>query len=176
VNSAQVSFPDVSQPFVTGVIEMPAGPIPRVSGVSAHAIKKNAGFNIRYGPIHSSDIPAFIDSGYKVTPEMRLKKFPIRERLSLIPMELVAASKWMMIILPAIFLLSGMIGTGQFRTAVFHHGIFAALMLLGGLVAGTIVSPLAAGKSFCVKRHLGGCFRLLNYHWFVCKYIKSCAG
>jgi hypothetical protein len=124
-------------------------------GVAAYVVKKNTGFNVKFGPVRSSDLPVFIDSGYKATPEMRLKTFPIMERAALIPMELVIAMKWMLIVLPAIFLLSGMIGPGPFRTAVFHHGFFAALMLLGGLVAGTIVSPLflpwLPGRAFALK-------------------------
>jgi hypothetical protein len=124
-------------------------------GVAVHIAKKNTGFNIRFGPILSSDLPAFIDSGYTATPEMRLKKFPIMERAALIPMELIIAMKWMGVILPAVFVLAGIIGPGPFREAAIHHGFFPALMLCGGMIAGTIVSPLLLpwlpGRAFSIK-------------------------
>ncbi len=131
--------------------------LPQLSapGVCAHAVKKNTGFKIIYGPVRSYDLPAFIEAGYTATPEMRMKKFSMRERAALIPMELVVATKWMILILPAIFLLGGLLGSGSFMDAATHHGLFPALMLCSGLIAGTVVTPLflpwLPGRAFSVK-------------------------
>jgi acetyl-CoA decarbonylase/synthase complex subunit gamma len=131
--------------------------LPQLSapGVSAHVVHKNTGFNVRFGPVRSSDLPAFIDSGYKATPEMRLKNFPIMDRAALIPMELIIAMKWMLIIFPFVFMLSGLFGSGPFLSAAIRHGFFAAVMLTGGMTAGTIIAPLLLpwlpGRAFAMK-------------------------
>ncbi len=62
-------------------------------GVAAHTVKRQSGFRVVYGPIRAEDIPAFMDSGLKATPEMRQKTFTIGERAVLIPVELVGALK-----------------------------------------------------------------------------------
>jgi len=131
--------------------------LPQLSapGVCAHWVKKNTGFTVVFGPIRSDDLPAFIGAGYKATPEMRLKTFPVRERAALIPMELVIAAKWMLLILPAIFIISGLMGSGPFATAAIRHGFFPALMLCSGLIAGAVITPLLLpwlpGRAFSVK-------------------------
>ena len=71
-------------------------------GVAAHLVKKSSGFKVVYGPIRSADIPTFLDSGLKATPEMRHKTFALSERAALIPVELVAALRtaaWVLTVL-----------------------------------------------------------------------------
>jgi hypothetical protein len=131
--------------------------LPQLSapGIAAHVVKKETGFKVIYGPVSSSDLPAFIRSGYVATPEMRLKQFPLKDRATLIPMELVIALKWMILILPAIFCVGGLLGKGPFWNTAWRHGLFADLMLLAGLMAGTIITPLLfpwlPGRPFSVK-------------------------
>ncbi|GAG72391.1 unnamed protein product [marine sediment metagenome] len=60
-------------------------------GIAAHLIKKLSGFKVIYGPIHSKDLSAFLDSGLKATPAMRLMTFSIWDRTVLIPIELVGS-------------------------------------------------------------------------------------
>ena len=62
-------------------------------GVSAHQVKTRSGFTVQYGPIRAQDLPAYLDSGLKATPEMRRKTFTLKERAVLIPVELVEALK-----------------------------------------------------------------------------------
>lgn len=54
-------------------------------GVAAHHVGKLSGFRAIYGPIRARDLPAFLDSGLKATPEMRRKTFEMGERLPIIP-------------------------------------------------------------------------------------------
>ena len=57
-------------------------------GVSAHEVKEQTGFRVIYGPVRAEDIGNFIKSGYKTTPEMRRVKFPLWDRIKLIPVEI----------------------------------------------------------------------------------------
>jgi hypothetical protein len=59
-------------------------------GVAAHVVKKRSGFKVVYGPVLASDLPAFMAAGV-ATAEMRRVRFPIRQRLAIIPVEIVNA-------------------------------------------------------------------------------------
>ncbi|MFH1480487.1 MAG: mercury methylation corrinoid protein HgcA [Pseudomonadota bacterium] len=124
-------------------------------GIAAHKVKKLSGFTVIYGPIRAEDLTAFLDSGFKATPEMRRKTFTIGERVALIPIELVAALKWYVIILPAVFLLGGMGGSAGFWANALNHGLFALLALLAALMAGAVLTPLLLpwipGRAFSLK-------------------------
>ncbi len=93
-------------------------------GVAAHLVKKHSGFKVTYGPIRAKDLPAFLESGMKATPEMRVKTFPFWERLALIPIELVSALKAALILILVLFLLSGFLGRGPFWSSAMEHLIF----------------------------------------------------
>jgi len=124
-------------------------------GVSAHRVKKLSGFEIVYGPIKARDLPAFLDAGCKATSEMRLKTFPLGERIVLIPVELVAALKSLALILPALFLVAGLVGPGSFWNNASNYGIRAILGVSTAVFAGAILSPLLLpwlpGRAFSCK-------------------------
>lgn len=130
------------------------------SGVASYMLKRLAGFKAVYGPIRASDLPAFLDSGLQCTPEMRRKTFPLRERVALIPVELVAALKTMLYALPAIVLLSGLGGPAGYWTNVSRYGFFAVMALLGAVFAGTVAAPMLLpwlpGRAFSWKGFLTG--------------------
>ncbi len=129
-------------------------------GIAAHVVKKQTGFKVVYGPIRATDIPVFIKSEYQTTPAMRKKDFPLSERLVLIPMELIPSLKYMAIILPVIFVLSGFFGSGSFLENAMTNSLFGIIMLIGGLAAGTIITPAALpwlpGKAFSFKAMAAG--------------------
>jgi hypothetical protein len=129
-------------------------------GVAAHRVRELSGFKIKYGPIRSKDLPAFIDRGFKATPEMRLKTFPIIERVVLIPVELVEALKGAVALIPLFFLLGGLIGSAGFWANVVNHGTFAALALLSAVFGGAILTPILLpwlpGRAFALKGAVAG--------------------
>jgi len=148
--------------------------LPQLSGpgIAAHEVKKLTGFKITYGPIKSIDLPKFLDSGLKATPQMRLKTFPARERAVLIPIELVSVLKWAIFILPLVLLLGGLGGTSPgFWHNTFNHGLFAVLALLGAMLAGTVLTPLLLpwlpGRAFSLKGAVMGLvvYLLLTIFW-----------
>jgi hypothetical protein len=57
-------------------------------GVAAHEVKKRSGFKVEYGPIRAADLPDYLKT-HQATPEMRRVSFGLRDRLVLIPVELV---------------------------------------------------------------------------------------
>ena len=58
-------------------------------GVCAHDIKKQTGFEVIYGPVQAKDLPEFLHSGLKKSPDMRQVPFGFKERAVLIPIELL---------------------------------------------------------------------------------------
>jgi len=57
-------------------------------GVAAHEVKQRTGFKVEYGPVRADDLPEYLKT-HQATPEMRQVRFPLRDRLVLIPVELV---------------------------------------------------------------------------------------
>ena len=124
-------------------------------GVAAHKVKKLFGFKVIFGPIRAKDLPAFMKIGFKATPEMRCKTFTTWERTVLIPVELVSALKWALVVLPVFFLLGGVGGPAGFWAKAFNDGLFAVFCLLAALAAGAILTPLLLpwlpGRAFSFK-------------------------
>jgi acetyl-CoA decarbonylase/synthase complex subunit gamma len=129
-------------------------------GVAAHEVKKLSGFKVIYGPIKADDLPKFLDAGSKATPEMRFKTFPILERVALIPMELVAALKAGLIIIALLFLVTLVGRVGEGWTNAIHHGLFSALAILIGILAGAVLTPALLpwlpGRAFSIKGFVMG--------------------
>jgi len=131
--------------------------LPQLSapGVAAHKVKRFSGFKVVYGPIRAEDLPSFLESGMKATPGMRIKTFPFRERLVLVPVELVEALKFYLFVLPVLLFLGGLGGPGGFWYNVIHSGLFAALAVLSAIVAGTVLTPVLLpwlpGRPFALK-------------------------
>jgi acetyl-CoA decarbonylase/synthase complex subunit gamma len=131
--------------------------LPQLSGpgVAAHLVKKFSGFRIHYGPIRASDLAAYLEAGLKATSEMRLKTFPLRERLALIPIEIVAAFKVSLLILLTFFLLGGLGGPDGYWTNALNYGLFAVVAILSAIVAGAVLTPILLpilpGRAFSLK-------------------------
>jgi hypothetical protein len=124
-------------------------------GVAAHEVKRLCGFRVTYGPIRAEDVPAFIDHGFKASPEMRSKTFPLWERIVLIPVELVGAVKFLFILAPVLFLLGGFAGSGGYWANATDRGLFAVAALLGAVLAGAVLTPILLpwlpGRAFASK-------------------------
>jgi acetyl-CoA decarbonylase/synthase complex subunit gamma len=124
-------------------------------GVAAHMVRGQTGFNVVYGPVEAMDIPAFLAAGRHASPDMRRKEFPLAERAALIPMEVLPAVKWAVIIMAALALLEGITGSGPFLTDAIRSGLeaagFLALALLCGAVLVPVLLPWLPGKAFAVK-------------------------
>jgi acetyl-CoA decarbonylase/synthase complex subunit gamma len=124
-------------------------------GVSAHLVRQASGFRVHYGPVRAKDLPAYLDSGFKASREMRIMTFPLKDRAVLIPIELLAAARPYFIAAFLFMLLSGVLGPSGFLKNILHDGMFVAGALLLAVAAGTILVPLflpyLPGRAFSVK-------------------------
>jgi hypothetical protein len=129
-------------------------------GVAAHEVKARARFAVRYGPIEAADLPGWLDARGKATPQMRRKTFALGERAELIGVELTGAIGWGLVIAAAVAALGGLGGSGGYWANVLAHGSVAALAVVLGVLAGTVVTPLALpwlpGRAFAVKGAFAG--------------------
>lgn len=129
-------------------------------GVSAHEVRRTSEFEVIYGPVEAADIPEFLDAGLKASPSMRLKRFPITERAALIPIELLAALKPLLFVLPVLFVLCAIGNTQGLQANIATFGAFSAVALLFAIVSGAVLTPLALpwipGRAFSLKGFIAG--------------------
>jgi acetyl-CoA decarbonylase/synthase complex subunit gamma len=131
--------------------------LPQLSGpgVAAHLVKKFSGFKVKYGPIRASDLPAYLEAGLTATPKMRMKTFTLRERVALIPIELVAAFKAAILLMLLFFLLGGLGGPAAYWANVMNYGFFAVVAILMAIISGAVLTPillpLLPGRAFSLK-------------------------
>ncbi|UCD94166.1 MAG: acetyl-CoA synthase subunit gamma, partial [Candidatus Zixiibacteriota bacterium] len=140
------------------------------SGVSAHKVKELSGFRVIYGPVRAEDIPAFLEAGMKAAPEMRHVRFPLRDRVALIPNDLVASAENAILIAAGMMLLSGF-GPGIYSLdRVFSFGLVSAVLILLAYVIGTVIPqmllPWIPGRMFSVKGAWIGLILALFVLWY----------
>jgi len=130
-------------------------------GISAHEVKKAAGFKVCYGPVRAEDISAYIAAEYKATREMRTVAFPFIDRLILTLMEINPAMKkryplYALIIL-AIF---GLQPKGIFFRDALVGGlpflVLGLISVLSGALITPVLLPFIPFRSFAVKGWIAG--------------------
>lgn len=143
-------------------------PILGAPGVAAHTVKKESGFNVRYGTIRAADLPVYLDNGQVTTPSMRELTFTLYERLVLLPVEIVHAVKSAAIITLLLFLL-GFFSSGSTAASQMIFAYLGALYT--GIVVGPLLLPWLPGRSFAVKGASVGllwaliCYQLVGADW-----------
>jgi acetyl-CoA decarbonylase/synthase complex subunit gamma len=111
-------------------------------GVSAFQVKEMTGFRVIYGPVRAADINEFVHAGLKANPEMRLVKFPMIDRLKLIPVEL-AYGKYYLLLIPALFFaLSGLDPNGFSIDLAWKYGGTAVINLFAAYLGGCALTPI----------------------------------
>jgi hypothetical protein len=124
-------------------------------GISAHLVKKETGFTVKYGPVRAADIPEFLKKGNKKTAAMSKVLFPIKERAVLAPMESMQALKWIPI-MAVLLLLVNLLEGGPF----LGNTLIELAMFAGALVTGTVIAPILLpwipGRSFALKGWIAG--------------------
>lgn len=121
------------------------------SGVNAFDVQKRSGFKVEYGPVRARDIPEFLRFG-KATPEMRLVRFDLVDRLVLIPVEVTGVA----LPLAVATVLFGLLG-GLFSAAA------VAVAVLSGVVLFPILLPWLPTKDFSSKGFILGVFAALPF-------------
>ena len=147
-------------------------------GVSAHKVRQQCEYRVIYGPVQASDIPQFMDNGLKATPEMRIVRFGLIDRLALTPIEIVSWGKRMfwgkhgLTIMLMLLLISGLDRGGFVLSKAFHFGPEALVMYVAAFLCGAFFTPLLLpwlpGRALSVKGAFLGLLVALGigwYHW-----------
>lgn len=125
------------------------------TGVSAHKVKRQSGFDVIYGPVRAEDLPAFLDAGMEATEEMRRVNFPLKDRIVLVPVELIMSGKKVALVAACFFLLAGLTPKGYSIKLIISDGTQSVLILLvsflTSVVLGPILLPWLPGRSFSAK-------------------------
>ena len=141
-------------------------------GVAAQAVKAQSGFHVVYGPVRADSLPRFLAAGMRATPDMRRVQFSMRDRVALIPIELLVWARTALCTAVALFLLSGLGRDGYSLSRAVSVGVWHAMMFLIAYVAGAALTPTLLpwlpGHSFSSKGAWVGAALLLaigGYAW-----------
>jgi hypothetical protein len=124
-------------------------------GVAAHEVHQATSFRVVYGPVRARDLPAFLDARMVATPEMRTVRFRLRDRLVLVPVELVTGMRYSMPVVLALLILGGLSSRGYTLSSFLAIGVSSAAVALGvflvAQVLGPALLPWLPGRAFSVK-------------------------
>ncbi len=144
-------------------------------GIKSHLVKKATGFRIKFGPVEARDIRRYLDSGQKVTPEMRLVTFDIKARTVLVPMELslVMGKSWVVVLGFLVFF--GLMPQGILFNQIYSAGLPALLLFLAAVLTGAGLTPILLPwipfMSFTVKGFLLGLLPVGFVHYLTAFYV-----
>jgi hypothetical protein len=113
-------------------------------GVAAHEVKKRTGFGVEYGPVRAADVKAYLQTR-TATPEMRQVRFPLLDRLVLVPVEIVHVFPLMALVAIVLYFASGALAAWGAVTAV-----------LAGAALFPILLPWLPGRAFSAKGFILG--------------------
>ena len=106
------------------------------TGVSAWEVKRDSGWQVKYGPVRARDIRAFLSSGLRKNNEMRRILFPLTERMAIAPTELVQS--WPLLL--GIAVVSAPLGL-PLDAGYMGRLLGVGLPLLGAVAVGTLLLP-----------------------------------
>jgi hypothetical protein len=138
-------------------------------GISSHKIKEVCGFKVIWGPIKAGDLKTFLRNGRKAESHMRQVTFSMGERIVLIPVELYLIIKPSLLILFALFVLSGISPQVFSISAAWFRGLNGAVAYFLGVLAGAVIVPILLpwlpSRQFYIKGIVtglaGGIFTIL---------------
>ncbi|MGB8489948.1 MAG: mercury methylation corrinoid protein HgcA [Bacteroidales bacterium] len=130
------------------------------TGVAAHKVREETGFNIRYGPVRASDIKKFVGDGYRADPEMRKVTFSFRDRVKLIPNDFMYGKYYLLGAIALLFLISGLSANGiSFKDFQGKGGpaiMNTFLAYTSGIVLTPMFLPYIPGRFFSIKGFFAG--------------------
>ena len=124
-------------------------------GVAAHIVTAQTGFKVIYGPVRAADLPQFLANGLKTDPVMRTVTFTLKERLAVVPVELVQAWKMAFAVLVYFIILRLVSGNLLSWSTVGGFLPYIAAILIGCTVVPALL-PFVPGKSFALKGWIVG--------------------
>lgn len=130
------------------------------TGVAAHKVKEETGFNVHYGPVRASDIKRFISEGYRADKEMRRVTFGFKDRIKLIPNDFMYGKFYLLGAIALLFLISGLSNKGISYRDFAREGGPSILSVLLAYITGIIITPMflpyIPGRRFSFKGFYSG--------------------
>jgi hypothetical protein len=112
------------------------------TGVAAHKVKSETGFNVHYGPVRASDIKQFIADGYRADKSMRRVTFGFADRLKLIPNDMIYGKYYLLGALAVFVFLSLVSGEGFALNKLSEDGIKAIINVILAYISGIVITPV----------------------------------
>jgi hypothetical protein len=134
----------IKNSYLEGIVKHRRIIVPQLGavGIAAHAVKKQTGFKVIFGPVRAKDIKTFVEAGYKATAEMRRVTFTFSERAKLIPVDLMYAKNKLLIAALILFVLSGIDSNGLLFGKMLETYLFPLASLFAAYIAGIVIAPL----------------------------------
>jgi hypothetical protein len=125
------------------------------TGIAAHRVKEECGFNVIFGPVRSGDIREFIENRYRADKKMRKIEFGFSDRMKLIPNDFVYGKYYFLgaiIIVSLIsFLTSEGISADSFGITAFPSCIKILIAYISGVVVTPMLLPWIPARRFSLK-------------------------
>lgn len=133
-------------------------------GVAAHLVTRSTGFKVVYGPVRASDIPDFLKNGLKADPKMRTVTFTLKERLAVIPIELVQS--WKIALAAFGFHILVKLFSRDFMSwsTVFEFIPYIMAILIGAVLI-PVMLPWIPGRSLAWKGWIVGVIATIAYNY-----------
>jgi hypothetical protein len=132
------------------------------TGIAAHKVKEETGFNVHYGPVRASDIKRFIGEGYRADKVMRRVTFNIKDRIKLIPNDFMYGKFFLLGAMAVLFLISGLTINGISYREFSGTGGPAILNVFLAYLAGIVITPMLLpyipARRFSLKGFYAGAF------------------
>lgn len=127
--------------------------VPQLGAVSMepHVVKEILGIDIIYGPVRSNDLKAFIQADYNATEDMRKVTFTLKERLVLIPVEVVMSLKYYAIAYFLIVCINLLLGKNSILLNAFEQSLWILVAMMIGLVLFPILLPVLPFRYFSLN-------------------------
>jgi hypothetical protein len=140
------------------------------TGVAAHKVKEETGFNVQYGPVRAADIRRFIAGGYRADKEMRKVEFGFLERIKLVPNDFMYGKYYLLGAMVVMLLLSGLSSSGISYRNFSEHAASALLSVFLAYTAGIVLTPVflpyLPGRHFSLKGFIAGMIIFLILFFF----------
>ena len=131
-------------------------PIMGAAGIKAIEVRKRSGFEVQFAALHIQDMQEYLHNGMQTTPRMRELTFTAKERLVLIPIELVTGVKSLLYGGLPLSLVSGLSGHGFSMPSAGHAFAQFVAAVLCGTVLVPLLLPVLPGRMFALKGAISG--------------------
>ena len=129
-------------------------------GVAAHEVSKSTGLKVTYGPVYAKDLPRFLSNNCQASADMRKVHFTLKDRLTVIPVELNHVLKVLPILFTLLFIFNLVSPGDRNLSAILIQSAFNFIPYAVAIVLGTVgiatLLPYIPVRSFAAKGLLLG--------------------